>query len=576
MTDSEHNASAKPQSQAPSSAAGDTPAARLARIAMSLRTRQADQLYARQLDAWEQAERDGTLDQVFGGPVSLDVVVPYLHRLGGGEIEPAIVIVGHVVRFLREEGFDDFVRVLLTEYLDGRARLSLRVSPEIHGRIATLAHSFLRLRAALPTLGERLAAKVTLHWYGTWELTLRLSGLRPVALFTPAGDQPIPDMMPLLARHIGTVVFADRALLGSPLLIGEPAYGPRDGLVALLMSLLARRGRATRAWAIAGEGLPGGALLALPQWAAEPLDLDDVDRIIALLEELTAELERRRATPSAVGPAAREELVLAIGEAADLAYDDTARFVEVLARDGPRHGIHLIAATAAPGALDTATREAFGTWLLSRLPDPEDAEFLGVPQASELSRGAILVPRLAGRQPSRHERAGRDHLRPVKIDPLELATLAQAMRLFHAFQRPRGRMRRGRFRSRSGARGRSRCATASGRSRRAGTAAPTRRRGSCWPSWRCCRPARSTGRASPRCSGRSRAGARGATTATRPGGTTASTRRWRICASSSSARLQRLLRRRSSRRAAGASGWTSGWSAPRRTASSRSTGGRRR
>lgn len=430
MNDAERDASAKPQGQALPPAVFETPAARLARLAMSRRVRQADQLHARQLDAWAQAERDGTLDQVFGGPVSLDVVAPYLHRLGGGEIEPTVVIAGHVARFLREEGFADFVRVLLAEHLDGHARLSLRVSPEVHGRVATLAHAFQRLRTALPTLGERLGGKATLHWYGTWELTLRVSGLRPAVLFIPAGDVPTLDMVPLVARRIGTVVFADRELLGSILLIGEAEDGPRDGLGALLTSLLARRGQVTRVWAIAGEGLAGGALPLLPQWSTEPIDPDDTDRVAALLEGLVAELARRQAATVTTEPAARAELVLAIGEAADLSNDDDAPLVEALARDGPRHGIRLIAATACPGALERKTLAAFGTWLLSRLSDPFDEEVLGVPCASELPHGNVLVPRLAGCQPSGHGRVGRDHFRPVKIDPPELATLAQAMLLF--------------------------------------------------------------------------------------------------------------------------------------------------
>ena len=133
MNDAERDASAKPQGQALPPAVVETPAARLSRLAMSRRVRQAEQIHERRINAWAEAERDGTLDQVFGGPVSLDVVAPYLHRLGGGEIEPTVVIAGHVTRFLREEGFADFVRVLLAEHLDGRARLFLRVLPEVHG-----------------------------------------------------------------------------------------------------------------------------------------------------------------------------------------------------------------------------------------------------------------------------------------------------------------------------------------------------------------------------------------------------------------------------------------------------------
>lgn len=436
MTDSERDASAKPQGQSPPPGVVEMPAARLASLAASRRVLQADQLHARQLDAWAQAERDDTLDQVFGGPVSLDAVIPYLHRLAGGEIESAIVIAGHVARFLREEGFADFVRVLLAEQVAGQACLSLRVSPEVHGRVATLAHAFRRLRATLPTLGERIGGRATLHWHGTWELTLRLSRLRSAALLTAAGEEPAPDMVPLLARRIGTVVFADRELLGSTLLIGEEADGTSDGLSALLASLLARRGPATRVWAIAGEGLAGGALQALPQWAAEPIDPDDWERVAALLEGLVAELARRQVATVVAEPAAREEIVLAIGEAADLSNDDDAPLLEALARDGPRHGIRVVAATAAPVALGEGALAAFGTWLLFRLPDPEDEDYIEVPRASELPRGAVLVPRLAGRQPSGHGQVGRDESRPVRIDPLELATLAQAMLLYRDLPAP--------------------------------------------------------------------------------------------------------------------------------------------
>jgi hypothetical protein len=428
MTDAKRDASATPQGQAPRPSIVETPAARLARIAMSRRVRQTDRLHERRrADERERAEGEGAPDETFGGPVSLDVVTPYLHRLGGGEIEPAIVVANRVARFLREEGFADFVRVLLAEYVEGHARLSLEVSLTVHARVATLAHSFRRFRAAVPTLGERFGGKATVHWYGSWQLMLRLAGLRPAALFAPASDAPVLDMVPLMAQRLGTVVFADRDLLGSPLLIGEEADGTRDGLAALLACLLARRRSAIRAWAIAGEGLAGGTLLSLPQWAAEPIEPDDTDRVAALLEGLVAELARRQA---AAEPAAHEEIILAIGEAADLSNDDDAPLVETLARDAPRHGIHLVAATACPVALDRKTLAAFGTWLLFRLPDPDGEDYLGVPRAAELPRGAVLVPRLAGRQPSGYGWVGRDESRPVKIDPLELATLVQAMRLF--------------------------------------------------------------------------------------------------------------------------------------------------
>lgn len=168
----------------------------------------------------------------------------------------------------------------------------------------------------------------------------------------------------------------------------------------------------------------------MPQWTTEPIDPDDTDRVAALLEGLVAELARRRAASTNTESSARAELILAIGEAADLSNDDDAPLVEALVRDGPCHGIWVVAATACPGALGTAALAAFGTWLLFRLPDPDDEAYLGVPRAAELPHGAVLVPRLAGRQPSGHGRVGRDHFRPVKIDPLKLATFAQAMLLY--------------------------------------------------------------------------------------------------------------------------------------------------
>ena len=68
---------------------------------MSRRARQSERIHERRIDARAQAARDGTLDQIFGGPVSLVVVASYLHRLGSGEIEPTIVIADHVAHFVR-------------------------------------------------------------------------------------------------------------------------------------------------------------------------------------------------------------------------------------------------------------------------------------------------------------------------------------------------------------------------------------------------------------------------------------------------------------------------------------------
>lgn len=431
MTDVERDARATPQVQAPGSAVVRTSAERLARQALRFRLRQEDEASHRRYEAWKRAEEAGTLDTAFSGPVRLDIAAPYLHRLSGGETEPAVMLARQVANFLSVEGLSDLARVLLSEYRSGSSFVTLRVPPQVHRHVATLAHAHRRIRASMPALGDHLDARATATWRAAGEITIRLEMRRPGALLAPVGDGPFPIMVPLMAWRTGDVVFADWELLGSILLNGEPTYDSHTTLTALLAHLLARPAPATpRLWAIAGGDILRGDLLELPQWEDSPIDPGDAARVRALLEELMAELSRRRGGWRASGGAMPQAIVLVIGELADLLVDPDGALVEALARDGPRHGIRLVAATARPAALGPEVLALFDTWLLSPLTGPQHGARLGVPRVADLPQGALMLPRRAGRQLPGYCRLDLGRFRPIGVHAAELTTLVQAMLLF--------------------------------------------------------------------------------------------------------------------------------------------------
>ncbi len=188
------------------------------------------------------------------------------------------------------------------------------------------------------------------------DVDVRLTGLTAAGLLAPPvgpEEAALPTMLPLAELPGTTPLFANWDALGNVLVAGGPGEGTTDialtGLVATLAE--ARRHPDTvRLWAIARPQALPPELFALPHWGDPRFDPDDQSRVAGLLADLRAELDRRREEPPGT---ARPDLVLVLAEAAALLHRDDASddtTLELLATDGPGHGIRLLAATAPGGA----------------------------------------------------------------------------------------------------------------------------------------------------------------------------------------------------------------------------------
>lgn len=353
-----------------------------------------------------------------------DVLGTFTHRAHGGEVEPAVALLHHAARFFAEEGVDEASPLLAAQGARGDASLLVGAPRAARDRVAALAPAF---GALLGGNGRALPVRAS------GDVELRLGGLTAAALLAPpAGteDAGVPTALPLAELPGGTPLFANWDGLGNVLVAGGPGEGTDIALTGLVATLASRRHPDTlRLWAIARPQALPPELFDLPHWGDPRVDPDDRARVAGLLADLRAELDRRREEPA---DTARPDLVLVLAEAADTVCCDDAidgTTLELLATDGPGHGIRLVAATARPELLDDGALRPFDTRLILRLADEaQSVRLLGVPTATALPGGGRLLLRLAGRTPRPFAGVPPDNLRGYRIAPEALGALADQLR----------------------------------------------------------------------------------------------------------------------------------------------------
>lgn len=354
-----------------------------------------------------------------------EAVHVFEHRVKGGETEPAVVIAGHTAHFLAEEEVAD-ARILLAVHERGRSTLVLRAPEGEHTRLVALA----------PALGAKLGGKgKAMVPHGAGDVELRLSGVTAAALlgapFCRSGGRTTPTLVPFAAQPNGSAVFANWDTLEHVLVAGDDGDAVETVLTSLIAELASRRSPDDlRLWAIARPRLLPYDLLRLPHWGvAAPLAPDDPDAVVPFLDALRAELVDRMDEAAVGQPGEHPEIVLVLGDLAE-PFDDGSdgTTLELLGREGPAHGIRIVAATMRPAETPDALLSHFATRFVLELADEaQSVRFLGTPAAVGLGGGRLL-PRLAGRPPAAFNGFPPRLFRGQRIAPEDLAALVGAIR----------------------------------------------------------------------------------------------------------------------------------------------------
>ncbi|MFN8472170.1 MAG: LysM peptidoglycan-binding domain-containing protein [Anaerolineae bacterium] len=345
------------------------------------------------------------------------------HRLQGGEAEPAIIVAGQVLHFLKDNSIED-ARIVTAK--QGRTSITLA----IHAGLLTEQ----RILALAPQLGTHVGGTVVASLNADHDVLLQVSGLKMSMLLAPTA--PLPDLPLLLPLGVTTRrdgVYAGWPELGHVLVAGLPGTGPDIVLTSLVSALTARcRPEDVSLWTIAGHRTLPQQLATLPHQREGFVDPGDAAAVRRVLDDLQRELTERIASAKGNGgaqtPACQKPgRVLVIGELADL--KDYEMELETLAAHGAAHSIHIVAATSRPEELTVDNLSGFSTRIiLQLLDDDQSIRLLGQPAAAEVSHGELLV-RIEGRLPMR--------LRGLRVSSEHLDQMVRLMQTAYT-QRPPG------------------------------------------------------------------------------------------------------------------------------------------
>lgn len=311
-----------------------------------------------------------------------------------GSAEPALLVVEQVLRCVAEERIED---VSLVSVREGRHTMALTLR-------AGLA-SQERLLQFGPHLAERLGATGTASRTPDHDILLQLSKLALLRLVVPPGDSPLAPI-PLVALGVlprGEALHVNWGELGNVLIVGLPGGGADIVLTNFLTALTARcHPDQLRLHTVATRETFPPPLFDLPHQCGCGIAPADEEGARELLSQLRAELERRMSVDTGDGVAngtLLPDLVLVLDEVADLANGNN--LLDLLASQGPAHGIHAVAATTRQDALGDATLGYFSTRVVLRTMEEEESiRLLGRPDAADLGNGELFV-RIDGRQPIR-------------------------------------------------------------------------------------------------------------------------------------------------------------------------------
>jgi len=342
------------------------------------------------------------------GFAEAEPVRAFTHRLYGGEMELAQVVAEHVLRFLAQEGLTE-VAIVAARQERNAVALTLSAGLAEQSRLLELAGQF----------GTRLGVASEATLTPDYDVLLRVSGLKAAGLMAPPTSRPAdpPWLLPLGVLPSRETLYANWRELEHVLVAGLPGGGTETVLASLLAALTARcRPDELRLWTIASRRTLPAQLLDLPHQHGEVVDPTDEVAVGKILEEVRAELTRRMrdaatiGVPDVLGTHKEPELVLVIGELAELEDDGTT--LEIVGTQGSAYGVRLLAATTQPEALGDDVLAHFDTRLvLQTLDEDQSIHVLGQPDAADLAGGELLA-RIDGRASSRARgfRVSADHL----------------------------------------------------------------------------------------------------------------------------------------------------------------------
>lgn len=342
----------------------------------------------------------------------IDPARSLVHRARGDETEPISLIAFQVYRFLARHGLQTMA-VLLAEQERDMVTLVLRGSLEDQQRFVELSGE----------LEQRLGDRVGIDHIPDGDVALRVEGAKLLRLMAPVMNQSaLPPLLPLGARSGDSTLYGNWRELENVLIAAMPGGGAEVILKSLLVTLVARRSPSQlRLWTIAGGQTVSPELRELPHQKAV-VDPAEEAEAAGILEDLRSEMRKRMREVQKSGQPWTEspdqpELVLLVDEFGDLPDGESA--LELLATNGPAHGIRILAATTRAETLDEHVLGYFRTRLvLQAFEDDESTHVLGGPEASDLGSGEFFL-RIDQRHPIR--------LRGFRISPDHLDQLVSMM-----------------------------------------------------------------------------------------------------------------------------------------------------
>jgi DNA-binding SARP family transcriptional activator/LysM repeat protein len=252
------------------------------------------------------------------------------------------------------------------------------------------------VRAAATTLATRLGVPIDVRVSRDYDMVLEIA--------TRGGEAPIESaattLAPVCVLTDRREVWVDPSLGGHVLVASLPGAGADVVLTSLVAALAARRTSSQlRLWTIAAAGQLPVVLDGLPHQVKPRADSHNLMETESALRDVRAELIRRMQRPEAEAPAEEPEIVLVVGELADIEYSPHKTTLDMLGTYGPAHGVRLHAATRDSARLVDDWLAAFGTRLVLRTATPEESQrLLGQTDAADLLGGGQLWARVGARQ----------------------------------------------------------------------------------------------------------------------------------------------------------------------------------
>ncbi len=319
-----------------------------------------------------------------------DVARVFVHRVHGAEVDPIARVAAEMLSVLRSEGISEVG--LLTAH-HGRRDIGLTVDAGLaeQSRIADLA----------PTIAARLGTGCDVQPTADHDLLIRLAATRLSELILPpAGLQDeLPVLLPIGLAQRREPLYASWHETKHALVAGATGVGVDAVLTSLLASLVVRRHpRDLQLWTIGARGTMAPQVLELPHQQRVCTDPEDSEAASQILEAVRQELERRISGRRTSQSALAADVVLVIGELADL-LDDSID-LEVVLRDGAAYGIRVLASTSRTEEVSPDRIALFGTRIVMHVDDEEESvQLLGRPDAADLGADGDLLLQIGGRSP---------------------------------------------------------------------------------------------------------------------------------------------------------------------------------